>query len=87
MITPLTEPETAISNPSVLEATPDVVPVKLISPTGGEETLEVPAAIAADDTLLRNLLAGHGVSMAANAAIERLEDGTIQLTKQAGTNG
>ena len=62
------------------------VTVKLVSPTG-EETIDVPTAIAGNDDLLKGLLADSGVSMAANALIERAADGAITLTKQADRNG
>lgn len=76
-----TEQDTATASP-----VESYVPVKIAAPTG-EETINVPAAIASDDTLLLNLLAQHGVSSAENARIERAEDGSITLTKQAQHNG
>lgn len=61
--------------------------VKLVTPTG-EESVDVPTAIAGDDNLLRNLLADSGVSMAANGLIERdPETNAIKITKQADRNG
>ena len=62
------------------------VTVTVVTPTGSE-TLDVPAAIAGDDNLLRSVLAESGVSSAANAKIERGEEGAITLTKQADHNG
>jgi len=59
----------------------ETVTVKLCSPMG-EEEIAVPIAVAADDTMLCNLLVSRGVSMAANARVER-ENGQIKLTKQA----
>ncbi|MBD2034086.1 hypothetical protein H6F76_03360 [Leptolyngbya sp. FACHB-321] len=62
------------------------VNVTIVSPTG-EESIAVPAAIAAQDDLLRSVLTEHGVSMAANALLERGTDGAVKLTKQADRNG
>lgn len=60
--------------------------VKIVTNTG-EETLQVPANVANNDELLRSVLSDHGVSSAAKAKIEREENGTVTLTKQADTNG
>ena len=66
---------------------PAFVTVTIVSPTG-QETIDVPTAIAQDNDLLRGLLGEHGVSAAANASIERdAAAGTITLTKQADRNG
>lgn len=60
--------------------------VKIVTNTG-EERLSVPAEVGSNDDLLRAVLTEHGVSSAARAKIDREDNGTITLTKQADSNG
>lgn len=67
--------------------TESFVTVTLVTPTG-TDTVNVPAQLASDDMELRNVLTTHGISMAANALIERDPvTGEIKLTKQVDHNG
>ena len=80
---PVAEPNTA----GAIASAQGFTTVKLVTPTG-EESVDVPTAIAGDDNLLRNLLADSGISMAANGLIERdPETNAIKITKQADRNG
>lgn len=81
MTTNATETSSNIDTLALEQPDSGIVTIKLSAPTG-EESIDVPAAIAQDDATLRNLLTQHGVSMAANARIER-SDTEITLVKQA----
>jgi hypothetical protein len=54
---------------------------------GDRPAIQVPAAIANNDEALKSTLSAYGIASARTAKVERNEDGSVTLIKQAGQNG
>ncbi|BAS60001.1 hypothetical protein NIES2135_66520 (plasmid) [Leptolyngbya boryana NIES-2135] len=54
---------------------------------GDRSAIQLPAAIANNDEALKSTLSAYGIASARTAKVQRNEDGTITLIKQAGQNG
>lgn len=54
---------------------------------GDRPAIQLPAAIANNDDALKSTLSAYGIASARTAKVQRNEDGTITLIKQAGQNG
>lgn len=58
-----------------------------VSYDGDRPPIQVPIAIANDDEALKSTLSAYGIASARTSKVQRNEDGTITLIKQAGQNG
>lgn len=58
-----------------------------VSYDGDRPPIQVPVAIANDDEALKSTLSAYGIASARTSKVQRNEDGTITLIKQAGQNG
>jgi len=54
---------------------------------GDRPAIQVPAAIANNDEALKSTLSAYGIASARTAKVQRNEDSSITLIKQAGQNG
>lgn len=58
-----------------------------VSYDGDRPPIQVPVEIANSDEALKSTLSAYGIASARTAKVQRNEDGTITLIKQAGQNG
>ncbi|MGG6265371.1 hypothetical protein ACQ4M3_24680 [Leptolyngbya sp. AN03gr2] len=58
-----------------------------VSYDGDRPPIQVPIAIANNDDALKSTLSAYGIASARTAKVQRNDDGTITLIKQAGQNG
>jgi DNA-binding transcriptional MerR regulator len=58
-----------------------------VSYDGDRPPIQIPVAIANNDESLKSTLSAYGIASARTAKVQRNEDGTITLIKQAGQNG
>jgi len=58
-----------------------------VSYDGDRPPIQVPVEIANNDEALKSTLSAYGIASARTAKVQRNEDGTITLIKQAGQNG
>ncbi|GAP99735.1 hypothetical protein [Leptolyngbya sp. NIES-2104] len=54
---------------------------------GDRPAIQVPVAIADNDEALKSTLSAYGIASARTAKVQRNDDGSITLIKQAGQNG
>jgi hypothetical protein len=77
--------------PFIVMTTPSPAPADstyvAVSYDGDRPPIQVPTAIALDDEALKSTLSAYGIASARTAKVQRSEDGSITLIKQAGQNG
>ena len=58
-----------------------------VSYDGDRPPIQIPIAIANNDEALKSTLSAYGIASARTAKVQRNDDGSITLIKQAGQNG